>query len=189
MKKQIIGTFATLLMMTSVSFASPLTDYSLGKVALDVSIRPSGDLSISSGSAEIHRNEKKNNFECGVTVGLGNNFAFQYRNSKADSKTDDSSIFRNKYALTSKEYNILYRINKSLSAFAGVTDIKYASDLNSISNFNFGNSMRSVNVPAGLFFASVFSSLLQKFFLAPEGGDFYPPCRISDPRMRLLGPS
>ncbi len=40
-----------------------------------------------------------------------------------------------------------------------------------------------------VFFASCFSPLLQNFFLTPAGGEFYPPCRMSDPRMRLLGPS
>jgi putative transposase len=40
-----------------------------------------------------------------------------------------------------------------------------------------------------LYFASENSSLLQKFFLTYMGGEFYPSCRISESRIRLLGPS
>ena len=46
-----------------------------------------------------------------------------------------------------------------------------------------------MSIQDGMFFARSFSPLLQNFFLTPVGGEFYPPCRMSEPRMRLLGPS
>jgi len=152
--KKILNGVAALLMVSSVGFASPLTDYSQGKVALDVLFRPSADLNLY-GYSYDGRND---NWGYGLTVGLGNKFALQYRNSKDDAKaeTDISSYLNQscKNALTAQEYNVLYQLDKGLSAFAGVTNIKAAQDVY-FSRDTHWISMSGPVMPAG-------SSILEK---------------------------
>lgn len=126
--KKILITSAVLLAFSSVGFASPLADYSQGKVALDVTVKPSNDLE----GANLSLDGKKNTFNYGLTVGLGNNFAFQYKNNRGDSKDYPINTVVSGYAingsisseLKAQEFNMLYKVDKNLSAFIGYTDAK-----------------------------------------------------------------
>lgn len=123
MKKKVLGMVAALSLITSVGFAAPLNDFSQGKVAIDVSARPSGDIKVSdsTGSATY---DGKTNWEYGVTVGLGNNFAFEYKNFNPKSKDYNLSGYTANGKLDTQEFNILYKVDKNFTVFTGVNTVK-----------------------------------------------------------------
>ncbi len=107
----ILAVLLCTFMTAGVTTASPLTDYSAGKVALDVNWTPSLDL-----EAEGETIDGKNgNYDFGLTAGLGNNWAIQYRYFNPVSKDYDGYHA----GVRSQEVNILYKLDKNLSAFAG----------------------------------------------------------------------
>lgn len=124
MKKKVLATLAAALAVTSVSFASPLTNYDNGKVAIDLSRSISPKIEYSGGN-----DDTKSRFAGGLTYGLGNKFAIQYK--YADNKTKNYSLETSistyylkistyqQYA--AHEVNVLYQINPNVSAFAGWT--------------------------------------------------------------------
>ncbi|MDR7866443.1 MAG: hypothetical protein RIN56_06445 [Sporomusaceae bacterium] len=103
----LLCTFTT----AGVTMASPLTDYSAGKVALDVNWTPSLDLEANGETLD----GKSGNFDYGLTAGLGGKWAIQYRYFNPVSK--DYSGFHG--GVRSQEVNVLYKLDKNLSAFAG----------------------------------------------------------------------
>lgn len=127
MKKKIIGILAVSSLVTSLGFAAPLNDYSQGKVAVDVSARPSGDFKVS-GSALDGTYDGRTNWEYGLTVGLGNNFAFEYKNFNPKSKDYhyDLSGFPSTMngKLDTQEFNILYKVDNNFTVFTGVNTVK-----------------------------------------------------------------
>lgn len=110
----ILAVLLCTFMTAGVTTASPLTDYSAGKVALDVNWTPSLDI-----EAEGETIDGKNgNFDFGLTYGLGNKWAIQYRYFNPVSK--DLSVLGGYHAgVRSQEVNVLYKLDKNLSAFAG----------------------------------------------------------------------
>ncbi|MDD4601750.1 hypothetical protein SDC9_13699 [bioreactor metagenome] len=90
MKKIVLAVLFTFA-LSSVAFASPLTDYSKGKAALDINYRVSPDYNVDSKFGDFNlKEEAKNiglptnfdgdsNVEWGFTYGIGNNWALQYR--------------------------------------------------------------------------------------------------------------
>lgn len=118
--KKLLSGVAALLMMSSVGFASPLTDYSSGKVAVDLSVRSSNDLTVNGFDLD----GKTSNVDYGATIGLGNGFAFQYKRDNADSKNYTNLGVTAHTELQSNQYNLLYQLNPNVSAFAGLTNTK-----------------------------------------------------------------
>lgn len=126
MKKQVLATLAAAAMMTaSVASASPLTDYSQGKVSVDLTYRNAKQTVEDNVYGKATFNQKYNP-EVGVTVGLGGNFALQYNGSYYESK--DTSIpswgttYKNKFQ--SNEYNLLYKLDKHVSGYVGINRIQ-----------------------------------------------------------------
>lgn len=123
MKKIIVSTVA-LTLMAAPGFASPLTDYSEGKVAVDIAIQ-SPSINDNFYSSPM---DGKNALHYGITAGLGNHFAIQFKNSS--SKTKDygvdvlgmTQVYNEKFDVN--EYNVLYQFNKNVSALAGVVQVK-----------------------------------------------------------------
>lgn len=103
----LLCTFTT----AGVTTASPLTDYSAGKVALDVNWTPSLDMEAAGETID----GKSGNFDFGLTAGLGGKWAIQYRYFNPVSK--DYGGYH--AGIRSQEANILYKLDKNLSAFAG----------------------------------------------------------------------
>jgi hypothetical protein len=123
MKKKVLSTLAALSLVTSVGFASPLNDFSQGKVAVDISARPSNDFKISdSTGSETY--DGKTSWEYGLTVGLGNNLAFQYKNYNPKSKDYNVSGFIGNGKLDTQEFNILYKLDKNFTVFTGMNQAK-----------------------------------------------------------------
>ncbi|WP_371380577.1 hypothetical protein [Sporomusa aerivorans] len=133
MKKTAILTMAAAtILTTSIGFAAPLTDYSAGKTAIDLTWR-SSDIKTSGtnddGSSWETSFGKKSNLDWGITTGLGNNFAIQYNGFNAKSKdavswsaADETGISNLK--LKNQELNVLYKLNKNLSVYTGLVSVK-----------------------------------------------------------------
>ena len=67
--------------------------------------------------------------EFGITTGLGNNFALQYSNFNGKSKNttlDDGAggTYDVQGTLKVQEFNVLYKLDKNVSAFAGLVKVK-----------------------------------------------------------------
>lgn len=126
MKKKVLATLAALTLVSSVGFASPLTDYSAGKTAIDLNLR----------SSDVKDNEysldKKSNLDWGVTTGLGNKLAIQYNGYNAKSK--DTVYTSNAYEtnrmnceLKIQEFNVLYKLDRNVSVYTGLVTMKASS--------------------------------------------------------------
>ncbi len=124
MKK--IGLLASVLLFSSsVAFATPLNDFSAGKLALDVSVNLDSKMEFD----DYYKGE--NNLDYGLTVGLGKKFAFQYKNNGSPQSRDlyrysASGVLEGieSFKLRSQEFNLLYKINNSLTVFTGVNQAK-----------------------------------------------------------------
>lgn len=128
MKKTAILTMAVATMLTtSIGFASPLTDYSTGKTSIDLTWRQS-DINAKSqyGNDSL---DKKGNLDFGITTGLGSNFAIQYNNYNAKSKATTlpdgyGGTYKEDASLKMQELNVLYKLDKNISAYTGVVRVK-----------------------------------------------------------------
>jgi hypothetical protein len=133
-KSAMIATAAAVAtMICSGVSAAPLTDYSEGKTAIDLTSR-SSDLNDNGLSFD-----KKSNLDWGITTGLGNKFAIQYNGYNAKSK-DNGYI--NNLELKTQEFNVLYQIDKNISAYTGIVKSKAnwsnGDTSNEKSNMQFG---------------------------------------------------
>jgi hypothetical protein len=132
-KSALIAAAALATMICGGVSAAPLTDYSEGKTAIDLTSR-SSDINDNGSSLD-----KKSNLDWGITTGLGNKFAIQYNGYNAKSK--DSSYIDG-LELKTQEFNVLYQIDKNLSAYTGIVkskaDWSYGDTSNEKSNMQFG---------------------------------------------------
>ncbi len=137
MKRSVL-VVAFLFLFSAVGFASPLTDFSQGKASIDLNWRMSNDLEYPGDSLDA----SNSNFDVGLTIGLGNKFAFQWQNQNAKSK-DYSGTFTNgvdvlsgslNSKLTANQFNILYSVDKNVAAFVGYTQAKNEFDVNGTYN-------------------------------------------------------
>lgn len=108
--KKVLILAMTLVLMSGVCAASPLTDYSQGKAAIDIDFYPSGDMDLNGKGFD----GKSSNMAGSVTVGIGNDFAVQYRQSDWE-----ASLAPYKAKINTQQFNLLYKVNKNVSAFAG----------------------------------------------------------------------
>jgi hypothetical protein len=130
MKKQVLAALAAAAMLTAgVASASPLTDYSLGKASVDLTYRHAKQTMTDGGKTDF---DSKYNPEVGVTVGLGNNFAFQYNGSYYESKDTSFGPLSAKTKIQSNEYNVLYKLDKNISAYAGVDRVQGKLGINGL---------------------------------------------------------
>lgn len=117
-----------LMMFCSISFAGPLMDYSAEKVAIDVSVRPSTDFAADIANyTTFNADSKGTPFTWGITTGLGNNFALQYRQFNLNTKTGDTNAYGTlrPAAQTFKELNLYYKFDKNMSVFIGALRHNY----------------------------------------------------------------
>lgn len=130
MKKKLLAFVAAASMMTSVAFAAPLTDYSQGKTAIDLNWR---NTEVKGESVTF---DKKYNIDWGITSGLGNDWAIQYRqfNPKSDATEIAGSFHKAK--LKTQEFNVLRKLDGNVSAYTGVMKTKGELDGGSSSSKN-----------------------------------------------------
>ncbi|SMC50545.1 outer membrane beta-barrel protein [Sporomusa malonica] len=120
MKKSVL-VFVFLFALSTVCAASPLMDYSQGKTAVDINFKPNLDVKADSPFGNL--SGKNSNVDFGLTVGLGNNWAVQYRNGTADSKVTDPGSPIN-IELVAQQINVFYKLNKNVAGFVGYTHAK-----------------------------------------------------------------
>lgn len=123
MKKTVLGILVCLFLLSGTVFATPLTDFESGKSAIDIGMtRPKLKIENQLGSAEYN---KKTNFDFGITTGLNDKIALQYKYQKADPSL---GIFM---PLNAKihEFNVLYSLTPDVYAFAGAQRISYGIPL------------------------------------------------------------
>jgi hypothetical protein len=103
-------------------------DYSKGKASIDLIWRntkndgPGVDINGNDGTIAFPH---KNSLDAGLTFGLGDNTAVQYRNFGAKSQpltymATDGSTFNQTLKLTTNEFNVLYKLDKNVAAFVGL---------------------------------------------------------------------
>lgn len=115
----IICTMLFALSIAAVGFAAPMTDYSKGRAAVDLEFGLGLDLEQNGKKLD----GKHSNIDGSITVGIGNDFAIQYR--QADYKgTLDNAWFKTR-RLNTQEFNLLYKIDKNVSVFAGFNKAYY----------------------------------------------------------------
>lgn len=124
MKKKVLGVFAVLSLATSVGFAAPLNDFSEGKVAIDISARPSNDIKADNDTTL----DAKTSWEYGITAGVGNNFAVQYKNFNPKSKDYSGDNLK----LETQELNVLYKLNENYTVFTGLVQAKSKYNLSGL---------------------------------------------------------
>jgi len=121
--KKVAVIFAFVMILSSSAFASPLMDYSAGKTSIDLTFRNSGIEETTPGWVQFFP-RKSSNVDAAVTVGLGNNFAVQYRDFTTKSGNrlypeldgDTDSVYE-KYSV--QEFNAMYKLNKNVAAYVG----------------------------------------------------------------------
>ncbi|MBP2649443.1 MAG: hypothetical protein H6Q74_268 [Firmicutes bacterium] len=119
MKKTLSALILSML-FCSVAAASPLTDYSQGSTAIDLTMRNvhSHWQELYGSSTTYSYQGTKYNGDFSYTLGLGNRLAVQYRYFAPQ--------FNNYYSyqtigheMKTSEINVLYQLNKNVSVFAG----------------------------------------------------------------------
>lgn len=128
MKKISLSLF-TALAFTTTGFASPLTDYSSGKMSIDISLQSSSiSESYHDTDGSTLSNPKangKNIASFGITAGLGNHLAIEYKNSSPKTKnTDYFGLTEFNTKLQTNELNVHYQVNQFTSFFTGLTQVK-----------------------------------------------------------------
>lgn len=128
MKKKVLLTLAAAMAVSSVSFASPLSNYDQGKLAIDLNTSISPKVELSSGDLSGN-DDAKNRLGAAVTYGLGDKWAVQYKYLDNKSKTyayediapGDYESGTLNAQLSSHEFNVLYQLDPNISAFVGWT--------------------------------------------------------------------
>ena len=118
-----------LVLFSTISFASPLEDYSQGKWAVDINWRPNLKMNnrydgYYQGSYVYSANRsldgKNGNFDWDVTIGLGNKLAFQF------GQYNPKAAFG--VGMNTWEANLLYKLGKNISLFAGYHNAHYSGE-------------------------------------------------------------
>ena len=122
MKKAVLATFCVSMLLTGMASASPLTDYSAGKVSIDINYsKPGIDFN---GYWEASFN-KKANWDFAGTFGLGNKFALQY--AQANTGSNPTSLYdgsyTDSYKLHAQQFNVLYQLDKNFSLYTGIIKV------------------------------------------------------------------
>jgi len=121
MKKVLVISLVLSALLFGTAWASPLMDYEAGRGSIDLNWRSTG----MNVTGYTHANLPDNyNLDAAITFGLGNNFAFQYRNFEPKSPVVTPWNFNGvltsgQFTFSSQEFNVLYKLGKDVSAFAG----------------------------------------------------------------------
>lgn len=121
--KKILGILACLMVVSSVALASPLMDYSAGKASIDLMWSGSQTKMSLPGIGNI-TGDTKYNLDSAITLGLGNNFALQYRNFEPRGNAEE---IVGGYSMGMKTYeiNVLHKLDNGLAVFAGIVPTRF----------------------------------------------------------------
>jgi len=119
--KKILSALILSTLFCSVTVASPLTDYSQGHWAIDLTIRNTK----LSNNAPFDLGEKSS-IDTAFTLGLGDKFAVQYNGASPKSGRNDVESAYCLYVQPKvNQFNVLYKLNDKLSAIIGYTSANY----------------------------------------------------------------
>lgn len=117
-----------LLLVSSTTFAAPQTDFTAGKVSVDLSYQPSLDFKLDAYGDSGKGDGKTKNVDFGITYGLGGNWGLQYaqNGAKTDTYTEDFSSIglgtvRYHDDLKIQQFNVIYHTSENNAAFVGFT--------------------------------------------------------------------
>lgn len=114
-KKLLLATAMGLTMVASTALAAPLNDYSAGKVALDLGFNWSGK--VDNGNGKVNTEPAMN---VGLTIGLGNRLAAQYKYDNWQSKDYASAASTSQLGYQKHQLNFLYQLVPGLSPYIGL---------------------------------------------------------------------
>lgn len=113
MRKIVSYLVLSFIFVSSTAFAAPLTDFGTGKSSVDIGIaRPNVSLD---PDPFVSKMGKETNFDFGITTGLNDNVAIQYKYQKLD-----TAVMPFPLDAKIQELNALYRLNSNTYAFVGM---------------------------------------------------------------------
>jgi len=119
------------MLISNVALAAPLTDFSLGKTAIDVTLYPSMNTSLTNNYGYDQSPNTDGIFELGATVGLGKGLALQYNQFNPETKWFNGDW--EKVRLNSYEFNVLKQIatcdRSFVAAFIGINRVGITDSL------------------------------------------------------------
>ncbi len=123
--RKIIAAMSLSLLITTSAFASPTTEFQQGALSLEIGSTLNSNVS---GKGKISPDVPgKSGYKAGITAGLSNNLAVQYKQGMF--KSEDSTILGMTTFAQSKpkDFNLLYKVNPNLTFIAGYenTEISY----------------------------------------------------------------
>jgi hypothetical protein len=142
------------MLVAQVGFASPLTDYSVGKVSLDLNFVADNTVKVTNKVADYPnsslRYSAKKRLDYNLMAGLGQGYGIQYRNTISDSdmayNNDTDNV--SKYKIKFQEFNVLKSLDKRSAIFVGVvqasSDFSVQDPLDTTSTFNVSSDKKTV---------------------------------------------
>jgi hypothetical protein len=129
MEKKVVLALAAAMAVTATSFASPLTNYEKGNLAVDINTSLSPKVEMNTTDLR-DSDDAKSRLGAGFTYGLGDKLAVQYKYADNKTKTYSYEVatgfsYQNGTTtgqLIANELNVLYKVNPNVSAFAGWTN-------------------------------------------------------------------
>ncbi|BBB92146.1 MAG TPA: hypothetical protein PKA28_05265 [Methylomusa anaerophila] len=133
MKRKTCIVIFGIMAIANTAFAGPLTDFSQGKMALDVTFQsPKISETYHDAGGSIPDADGKSTVGFDLTAGLGNKIALQYKQSAPKSKdTNFNNLLTFNTKLDVKEYNLLYQLNENAVAFTGFSQVKATQEISS----------------------------------------------------------
>ena len=159
-------------LITHIGYATPLADYSPGKITTDMTWYPSLKITNSYSTPNSTTSKtstadgKSGNFDFSLTAGLSGKWALQYRQFNPETITYVNSTLLQNFGMKTQELNVLYKIDKSIAAFAGWHQASYTYGANFAPNITAQNK----NVlQVGLIGATQIADKTQLFAVAGVG--------------------
>ena len=152
MKKICILTAGIVLIASNV-FAAPQTDIAQGKTAIDIGAFNAKDSMTLMGNDIDFGNKTNINF--GVTTGISDKYAVQYKYNSLDSGHYTNAVVDTSMKIKTQEFNVLYKLTKNTDAFIGVHKFSgtlYNHNVNMAADFDNKNKMQigvTTTVPLG----------------------------------------
>ena len=119
MYKKVAFLLTFFLTLASIVIASPLTDFSPGKVAVDIKYLSNLKFNGSDNySANIKTDGVNDNMDYVITAGLSNKIGIRYEQANFEFNNNTIDKFC-AYSVKNKEFAILYKVNKNINTFLG----------------------------------------------------------------------
>lgn len=150
-KKLLLATVMGLTLAASTAMAAPLDDYSAGKVAVDVGFNWGSKTKLDSDVDSISNKPAMN---AGVTVGLGNKMAVQYKYDNWQTKTVYNEIDSVQFGYQKHQLNLMYQVAPGISPYVGWRHDKGNMNVSDLGTLSGSDNILQVGVLGQLKFAN-----------------------------------